>query len=478
VLSVAPSPLGDFAVSGGGDQTVRLWHLPSGRLVLSIFRSGADWVAFTPEGYYAASPQGDRLVGWQLNRGEGKNPENFLASQFQKSLYRPDVIQLLLQTGDAQKAADLANEKLGKTNRDLNISKTLPPAVRIVAPENGKQLDDEAFFVSAVAESRGSNPVTAMQLIVDGRPFEGQKGRQKFDAPKLGSVKAEWKPALPPGPHRIAVQAESAVSKALSREISITSAGADPLEKPALYILSIGVAAYKNDELRLNYSAQDAIAVERTFREKSASLYRKIESKVITDAQATEREIRRGLSWFQQQMTSRDVGVVFFSGHGQKDSQGIFYLLPVDVDTNDLASTGVPEERLKSTIAGTPGRVMVLLDACHAGSYSGDKRKAASVALTDDLARDLINDDFGTIVFCSSMGREFSLESNEHRQSYFTLALTEGLSGKADSNNDSTVYLHELKFYITERIKELTKGQQHPVLSESATIRSFPLAVK
>ena len=36
---------------------------------------------------------------------------------------------------------------------------------------------------------------------------------------------------------------------------------------------------------------------------------------------------------------------------------------------------------------------------------------------------------YGVVTMCSAMGREFAQESNQHRQGYFTLALTEGLSG-------------------------------------------------
>ena len=66
-------------------------------------------------------------------------------------------------------------------------------------------------------------------------------------------------------------------------------------------------------------------------------------------------------------------------------------------------------------MAAIPGRVLVLLDACHAGAAGGDRRKAVHV-LTDDLIRDLVTDDYGVIVMCSSMGREYSMESDEHEQ--------------------------------------------------------------
>jgi uncharacterized caspase-like protein len=125
-------------------------------------------------------------------------------------------------------------------------------------------------------------------------------------------------------------------------------------------------------------------------------------------------------------------------------------------------------------LAGMPGRVIALLDACHAGAVGGDKRRAV-VPLTDDLVRDLVTDDYGVVVMASAMGREFALESNQERHGYFTLALVEALSGKA-ANKEGVVYLTGLDAYVTDRVKELTGGRQHPVTAKPTSVRSFPLA--
>ena len=96
--------------------------------------------------------------------------------------------------------------------------------------------------------------------------------------------------------------------------------------------------------------------------------------------------------------------------------------------------------------------------------------------MADDLIRDLATDDYGVIVMCSSMGREYSMESDRHQQGYFTVALLEALNGKADTNQDQLVYLTEIDAYISDRVKTLTDGMQHPVTSKPTTIRSFPIS--
>jgi hypothetical protein len=345
--------------------------------------------------------------------------------------------------------------------------------VEIAAPRSGTRVTAPQVEVKAIARSRGEHPVTALRLLLDGRPYRGQGGVAAIASPRPGEVRQAWNVALEPGEHALAVQAESKVSKAVSEPVEVIVDRA--VQLPSLYVLSIGIAAYPGN-LRLNYTAKDAEALARVLQAHSKALFRKIEVKLLTDQKATRAEMSQGLTWLKQQMTQNDVGVVFFSGHGQKDIEGSLYLLPVDVDPNDLLTTAMPRVVFMNALAGMPGRIITVLDACHAGAIDGDRPKEGPGGLTDDLVRDLVTDDYGVIVMASSTGRESSLESNAQRQSYFTYALTEGLTGKADLNRDGVVYLNELDTYVTDRVKELTQGQQHPVTAKPTSIRSFPLA--
>ncbi|GEM_PF-6843594 len=156
VAAVAPSPRGDFAVSAGGDQTVRLWHLPTGELRLTVFHAEHDWIAWTPQGFYAASPQGDRLIGWHINRGEGRDPEFIAADQFRKKLYQPDVIRRVLDV-DAVGEAPPA------------VTEILPPRVRVTQPvadaaSRTVQATTPQLEVAAVAESASGHPVVPPAL--------------------------------------------------------------------------------------------------------------------------------------------------------------------------------------------------------------------------------------------------------------------------------------------------------------------------
>ena len=74
---------------------------PSAHL-LTLLPAGSDWVAWTPQGYYAATPGGERLMGWKVEHGDDRPADFYPAERFRKQLYRPDVVKLLLAKGSIQ----------------------------------------------------------------------------------------------------------------------------------------------------------------------------------------------------------------------------------------------------------------------------------------------------------------------------------------------------------------------------------------
>src|SRR5262249_2933218 len=240
IWAVAPSPDGRLLVSGSGDQTVRVWDPEREDPLLSLFVAGDDWVAWTPEGYYAASPGGERLMGWHVSNGPAALGSFRPAADFHDSLYNPELIKLLLQTGSVKRALEVLGQRLVK------VEEVLPPAVFITSPDrSGIKLDGPELTVRAVARGRPGQPVTALRLLIGGRPHEGDKGRKAIgrERAESGDVREEWAIRLDPGRHKLAVQAESKVSKGLSSPVEVVY-DAPRIARPNLYVLAIGVSAY------------------------------------------------------------------------------------------------------------------------------------------------------------------------------------------------------------------------------------------
>ncbi|MFI5336606.1 MAG: caspase domain-containing protein, partial [Opitutales bacterium] len=387
------------------------------------------------------------------------------------SLYQPDVIRLVVSAGGLPGAIAQASRERKQRIDALVLTQVLPPQVTITTPgplAGGVQAGARPLEVKATATSSGQHPVTALRLLLDGRPFQGQQGLRPVTRPQLGQVTALWSVLVPPGRHILSVQAESAVSKGLSAPLEVVAPEGAP---PSLYGVAIGVSAYPGD-LRLHYAASDAVLMAKTFRERSVGLFQKVDVHVLTDRDATRARILQELAWLGSVMTPQDVGIVSFSGHGTRDPAGHFYLVPVDVRTRDIRHSCVSGDLIKQQLANMPGRLIALLDACHSGAVADEFRASRP----DNLVRDLVTDDYGVVVMCSSLGREYSIESSQTRAGFFTLGVTEGLSGRADLNGDGIVYIHELDSYTAKRVSQLSGGKQHPVTGRPPGIRSFPLS--
>jgi uncharacterized protein (TIGR03067 family) len=471
VLLLAPSPDGRRLASTSLDQTVRIWDPEQDEPLLSLFVAGTDWVAWTPQGYYAASPGGERLMGWKISNGPAALATYYPAAQFRKSLYRPAVLRGLFKTGSITEALAQA----GRDNRATadSVEKARPPLAAITFPPGpvGYRVAGTNLTVRGAARSVNDQPVTAIRLLIDGRPYGGAQGVRKVDPPHPGDVEVSWQVELAPGKHLFTVQAESAVSQGLSPVVEVTNtAGSATL--PNLYVVAAGVNAYPG-ALKLRYAAPDAEAITQALSGQTQSkLFRKVEVKLLRDQQASRRGIEEGLAWLKSKMTPEEVGVFFFSGHGARDDSDNFYLIPVDVNPKDLAKSCISGAYLKQVLGEVPGRVVAVLDACHSGAAINARNRAGS----DDLIRDLVSDEYGIVVLSSSLGQEYSLEAPSVAHGFYTQSLIEGLSGLADRNRNGTVDLNELDRYTTRRVVELSHGRQHPVISRPLSIRSFGLA--
>jgi hypothetical protein len=487
VWSVAPSPDRRYLASASSDQTVRVWRLDRDLPLLSIFRAGDDWIAWTPEGYYAASPSGERLIGWQVTRDRDQMPDYFPAGRFHDTLYRPEAIKLLLKTGDLETALKDAGKKEERpVDTAVTIAAVLPPEVKIVQPERGGRQEQGRLEVRACGRSRQGKQQVAMRLFIDGEPCNPKnripltppddtppangvitvKGDDKWPASE-GWEKAAWKMDLKPGVrHKLVVRATAGGKENESDPLEVTFGEPIVEEKSRrLLVRAIGVSQYADEKLRLDYAAKDAKDIEQVFKETSTGLFSgPADSQVLTDGRATRDAILGQLVELRKSMKRDDFAVLFFSGHGFTDDSGSFYLAPHDVKRENLVGTGLAWSQVRDVLSKIKGKVLVLLDTCHAGAIEGGRRRNAE----DELAREVHLAQFGVAVMCSSQDSQPSEEDLKRKQGVFTLAVLEGLRGKADGNNDGIVFLPELDAYVMNRVKELTSNRQHPVTSRSA----------
>jgi WD40 repeat protein len=508
VLYVAPSPDGRFLLSGSRDRTVRIWSPERNEPLLSLFFAGNDWIAWTPEGYYAASPGGEQLMGWHINNGPEAMGSYYPASQFRKTLYRPDVIRRLLDAGSLDRAlADAAagqpshrtevatddpfelyrsvNKALadadaaaGQPSQRTEVAQILPPKVAITSPASAQvQVNGKTLEVEAIAHCVGANPVTELRVLLDGRPLP--EGTKSFESPVFGEARGTWTIEVPPGSHRLVVQASSAVSKTLSDPVEILARAENgtPDGSRTLHVLAIGINDYPDTRLKLDCAAPDAQSLRQAFLTHSRRLFPGgVEAKLLLDGQATRDNILGELRRLAGAVKTGDVAVVFYAGHGDSRIEGQFYLVPVDASLRNLGATGVSGEALKKAIGELPCTTMLILDACDSGGFDQQRKKRKTRGLpvqSDALVRELVYDS-GLVVMCGAAKEQEAAEENG--RGFFTRAIVEALSGPADLDKDGVVELDELDMYVRRRVRALSANEQEPTISKSSIVRSFALS--
>ncbi len=476
VWAVDISGDGRLAVAALGNGTIRWYRYKDGKRLLTLFpdRDGRRWVLFTPAGYYDASPGGEDLIGWHVDRGFDNAADWFPASRFREQFYRPAAVGAVLRTLDIEEALSLTASRAAP-----RTPPPLPPVVTILSPREGEAVSGSTVEVRYVVRSPSGEKVTAVQVQIDGRPLEGERGAVRLeDGPAAPGAEREGSIVVPLGQDEtISLIPRAGERAGEAANVKVVWKGERPHAAPngKLYLLAVGVSAYRDDTLKLRFAANDAAGVVAAFKRQEGGLYREVVPKLLLDAEATRDGILKGLEWLEDTTTKNDVAMVFLAGHGMNDKFGEYYFLAQDSDPNNLKMTGLPNSELAKTLSRVAGKALFFFDTCHSGSVS-----VSGAALPDinGVANALSSDENGLVVFAASTGGEFAVERDEWGHGAFTKALIEALNGKADPEyyRNGRITVNFLDSWLEEDVAKLTKDQQHPVFLKPRAVRDFAVA--
>ena len=444
VESVSWSPDGKHLASGSADKTVIVWDAQTGELLRQSGTFGLDWISFTPQGYYHSSLAAEQFIRWRIPGEKGEWPRLVAASQFRDTFYRPDLFRYLFSEGNVARALARADDERGARTRFTDVAKEAPPVVLVTAPKHLSKVTEAEIRVEATAASVGEQPVSSLQLEVNGQP----EGRiQRVQEPKPGQVAAEWlRVPLRPGENTLRIVAKAGGTIGYSDTIRVTRETPEQI-KVRLHLLLIGVSKYEHapeeggyPELR--HAASDARRIRDIFVQQGKGLYDDIpEPVVLLDAEADRDKIQDALQAFSERMGKDDVGVIFFAGHGDRHNDRL-YLAAHDTLKDRLLKTGISASQLRDTLAGTKGRKYLFLDACHAGEVL---QRDGGDSIHEDIIRELRKESAGLVIATACRGNQKANE--DELGGYFTTALVEGLSGKGPSYN-GVIRCKHLKVYV------------------------------
>jgi hypothetical protein len=249
--------------------------------------------------------------------------------------------------------------------------------------------------------------------------------------------------------------------------------------KPQVWVMSVGVAAYKNPRIALKYPQSDALEMQGLWRGPEGGSLDYDHIMVLTNDRATRRNILDSMKVLFARAKEEDMVVFYFSGHGLK---GAF--LPHDYDDNDVK---IEYTELNDLLSACPAKhKLVIGDACFVGSLWASKSVEGGIFKeeADDkkegFFRELNRSAAGTAFLLSSSADEESFEISSYGRSIFTHYILEGLKGAANANGDDIITVTELFEYAESNVRVLAarvKKEQTPIL-RGAFDPNMPVAMK
>jgi WD40 repeat protein len=444
------------------------WH-PVASLFLD---TNNEWAYWTPQGYYEASFEGHKLFGWQINRGPRVSPDFYRASQFQKTLERPDLMSELLKLGSLEATFRQARLPAPANSQfALRDQTELMPHVEIIEPRDAMEWQSPTPHIRAVIRvpqgerllppKAYTNGVIATESIEVSRQMGITTDAGIFD-----EYTYQWI-ANVPSDRQIAVQVFAATVNKLndSQSVVVTRPVPQSSRPSRLFVAAAAIDRYRDAQVpQLTASVANAQSIVDTLKAQAASLYLtdsillRNENVTVPGWQVVMEQLVAKLS---SEVTPDDVLVVFLSGHGVRDeTTDRYYYLGANARYADVLARQY-ESCLSfeefQVFADLPCRKLVVLDTCHSGAIEPLQQRQLKTALRA-LQEDVV------FTLTASEGTQVAVESR------FAKRLEEGLRGAADLQTGDRNHIVDFK-ELAEFVKRAVAAD-----GEAEGVRQRPMA--
>jgi WD40 repeat protein len=471
---------GRLVAAAYADGTIRWHRMSDGKELIALFVHAKDgrFIAWTPKGYYAASPGAEDLIGWHVNRDRDHAADFFSVSRFRDQYNRPDIVKRILDDLDEDKAIAEAN-RLAGTKPAEEVKKILPPVITILSPTEGNTFSGRQLTVSYSVRSPSGLPLKNVRALIDGRPVRAGDVQMKGFVPE--SEQSSLTVEVPDRDFELSLVAEAeGAQPSTPAIIHLKFKGLTrPVPKGSLYAVVVGVGKFKDPSVpALRWPAKDARDFAAALERQEGRLYQKVDVRLLPDEVADSTSIIKALEWLDRKVGEGDVGVVFLSGHGVTDPRGNYYFVSYNAEMESAAgvtlptrTTSVPDTEIGHALAQLIGNALFFFDTCEAG------QAAMGGGINYNKLINTIAGSANAVVLASSTRSETSKEIDALQHGAFTQALLEGLAGAADYDRKGIVTIDGLNLYVKNRVTELTGGVQHPVDLKPRATSNFAFAV-
>jgi Caspase domain len=261
------------------------------------------------------------------------------------------------------------------------------------------------------------------------------------------------------------------------------------------WALVIGIGRFSDPAVpRLNFTTADASGFAAELTDPAIGRFAPDHVHVLTDEQATTKNIKENLNWIARQAQQDDLVVIYVATHGtprtSDSAGGANYLVTYDTEIktagtfseDSIYATAYPMVELANAVSTRMKalRTAVILDTCYSGgSFKNESSQSAAGLVntapsTQMLAR--MTQGTGRIVMAASQVDEESLESAELKHGYFTYFLLQAIK-----DGKGAALLSKVFSTAAQQVSQRASAQglaQHPVMSRSSESADFALGAR
>jgi WD40 repeat protein len=169
---------GRLVVAAYGDGTIRWHRMDDGRelLALQVLHDKKNWVAWTPEGFYDATPGAFGVLRWHVNHGSDAAADAVPVSQFPRSK-RPDALPLVLQELETARALGIADLAALRFDVQAATGAAEAPGARLHILAIGiSDYGDKATSLRLKFAAKDANDVASALFNTQGGEFNKKRG--------------------------------------------------------------------------------------------------------------------------------------------------------------------------------------------------------------------------------------------------------------------------------------------------------------
>jgi Caspase domain/Calcineurin-like phosphoesterase len=221
---------------------------------------------------------------------------------------------------------------------------------------------------------------------------------------------------------------------------------------PDKYALIIGNANYEDERLpSLRTPGTDARDLAEVLRAKTIGGFTRVDTLI----DKPEKTLRLAIARFCSERALDDSLLLYFSGHGVKDSHGRLYFAVKDTDRDFLSATAIPAAFVTEQLNNCNSKTQILLlDCCYSGAFA---RAKSAVGGSVGTEANFQIPGYGRVTLTASDATEYAWEGDqvigEVKPSIFTRYLIEGMeTGEADLRGRGEISTDDLYQYANKQV--------------------------